>query len=149
MNGYPSFYPRIALVAPSPGWYHQAVLCTACVGWCLPHRTTHSGMGSHKLISCYFCTYWFIAYPPPPTCYGKFCIIPPMANMGIPDFLIPGGECRQDCCGSAMLTEEGFVKWTESKLARSFSGLMSVKLATCSCYVDIKLMLNWKHTLLI
>ena len=21
MNGYPSFYPRIALVAPSPGWY--------------------------------------------------------------------------------------------------------------------------------
>ena len=24
MNGYPSFYPRIALVAPSPGW-HQAI----------------------------------------------------------------------------------------------------------------------------
>ena len=27
MNGYPSFYPRIALVAPSPG-QHQAIIWT-------------------------------------------------------------------------------------------------------------------------
>ena len=28
-------------------------------------------------------------------CYGKFCIIPPIVNMGNPDFFVsPSGECR-------------------------------------------------------
>ena len=29
MNGYPSFYPRIALVAPSPVWWHTKGACSS------------------------------------------------------------------------------------------------------------------------
>ena len=58
----------------------------------------------------------------------------------------PGDKCHLVCCYSAMLTKYNFVKWTERKLIRSFSGPISCFTPIDEIESEQQYMLSCCHT---